>query len=758
MFLKKCASCDAPFQTAVFRQRKCTPECGRDRSKRQREQEAREKAREEHDVEFIAVDGEGSNRVVWAMDWDDDGEEITVEKVIHEYVLLSVGDKSLHKNGEALNHEDIFEFLWEQYLEHPRAAFVGFFLGYDFTLWLKSLPVHSARALLTKEGIARRKPPKGSSRVAPWPVRDGRWEYLDGRRILVSTKWEFDILGTKRFKLRPYVKYEDIPTHTVKHKDGTTEEKKIGRPWMYICDTGSFFQTSFLNAINPKDWDIPVLSDDEYKIIYDGKKHREDAQLDDQMIQYNLLENDVLARVMRRLNEGFVADGIKLNKNQWFGPGQAAQAWMKLIGVPTGKEIREKVPVWARDAARKTYYGGWFEIFNHGPVPGISYAYDINSAYPAIIAKLPCLLHGEWYQSTGNPGRLPTGAIRMVYADVRGNDPWVGAMPHRTPDGSILRPQITKGWYWWHEIKAAQRAGIISTVKVHESITYVPCKCPPPMASIAELYQGRLRVGKNSPEGKAKKLVYNSAYGKLAQSIGEPRFSNSIWASLITAGCRTMILDAIATHPTKTASLLMIATDGIVFKEPHPNLDIDPTRLGAWDNDEYHNLSLFMPGLYWDDKTREMIERNETPKLKSRGVAAKDMATVIHRVDAIWTKDNADGPIIPKIGLKVEWAMTTAKQAITRNHWTSCGRITRGGIRKLSGDPSAKRFAQWFAHEWGGLRSWAYREANEPETTYYDHTFGETIEELLEELYGDQGAMVTPDGKVSDLQAWAFRR
>src|SRR5690349_8431198 len=101
---------------------------------------------------------------------------------------------------------------------------------------------------------------------------------------------------------------------------------------------------------------------------------------------------------MTKLNEGFVEDGVRLRKDKWFGPGQAAQEWMKLIGVPTGEEVREAVPQWARDAARKTYYGGWFEIFHHGPVPGTSYGYDINSAYPAVIANLPCLLHGRWTQ------------------------------------------------------------------------------------------------------------------------------------------------------------------------------------------------------------------------------------------------------------------------------------------------------------------------------------------------------------------------
>ncbi len=753
MYKKTCTGCEQEFETRNLKQEKCRKQCGRKRERTEEsEHGARARKRAMNDTKFIGVDGEGATRYVYLPDVDEEtGEEIVVRTLRHDYVLLSVGDKSLHRDGDYLDHEDIFSFLWECFEENPDAAFVGFFLGYDFTQWVKSLPEHAARSLFTKEGIARRKPTKNSDRRDPWPVRDGRWEYVRGVRVLKGARWEFDLLGNKRFKLRPYIRYEDVPTRVVRHQDGTESVEKVPRPWMYICDTGPFFQTSFLNAIHPKQWQDPVVTPEEYEIIERGKAHRSDAEFDDAMIEYNLLENEVLARVMRRVNEGFVDDGIYLTRRQWFGPGQAAQKWMANIGVPSGEEIREVVPQWARDAARKTYYGGWFEIFNHGPVPGDSYAYDINSAYPAVIAELPCLMHGVWTQGEGKPPRLSPGNYRMVYATVRGNDDWVGPLPYRDPSGSILRPWNVKGWYWWHEVRASQRAGLISKVEIHEWVNYAPCKCPPPMTSIRELYQGRLQVGKNSAAGKGKKLVYNSAYGKLAQSVGDPKFANPIWASLITAGCRTMILDAIATHPTKTKSLLMIATDGIVFKEPHPNLRIHATELGAWDEDVYENLSLFMPGLYWDDKARAAIHEGSAPKLKSRGVSARDLAKVIDRVDRLWeTFGPDDGP--PRVQLAVDWAMTSAKQAATRNKWFTCGEIVYDAVRILDGKPNAKRDPN-FTPAWGGIRSFPYWEGVTLETTYYDRGFGEELE-----MNDDVGLMETPDGPVAHVMAWALRR
>jgi hypothetical protein len=46
--------CGVEFETGNYQQRKCSHECGRNRM-----MEKREIARVEHNVEFIAVDGEG---------------------------------------------------------------------------------------------------------------------------------------------------------------------------------------------------------------------------------------------------------------------------------------------------------------------------------------------------------------------------------------------------------------------------------------------------------------------------------------------------------------------------------------------------------------------------------------------------------------------------------------------------------------------------------------------------------------------------
>lgn len=711
------------------------------------------RAREAHDVHFIGVDGEGVNGWAYEEVWSDEENDLVMRRVpTHDYVLLSVGDQSLHRDGRKLNHDEIFAFLWEQYQANPDAAFVGFFLGYDFTHWLRSLHAERAWKLLTRDGIASRARRGEDAIPRPWPVRVGAWE--------------FDLLINKRFMLRPFVKREDQEMRVVNHKDGTASVKAVARPWMYVCDSGPFFQSSFLTAIDPdpKKWQTPICTSEEFATIKEGKDRRADAGFDPAMIRYNILENEILSRLMTTVNEGLVGDNIRLSRQQWFGPGQAAQKWLDNVNCPPGEIIREAVPQWARDAARESYYGGWFEIFAHGVIPDESYGYDINSAYPHGISGLPCLLHGQWRHGEGRMVALRKGSLRLVDATVTGRDPRVGVMPFRRADGTILRPQHASGWYWWDELQAAKRAGLVTSIKVTSWVEYDPCACPPPLAEIRELYDGRLAVGKNTSAGKGKKLIYNSSYGKLAQSVGSPKFANAIYASRITSVCRSMILDAIATHPGKTRDLLMVATDSVVFKTRHPSLDIDGNRLGAWDETVHQNLSLFMPGIYWDDKSRAKIAAGQAPELKSRGVSAKDLARMIDKIDAKWKSIRTNGfKQWPRMELPVDFQMTTAKQAIVRGDWPTCGKVVscqhpglphglRCAHRDVNAIPTSKRQPQVFWNAQSGYIytvPWDYAHDKHGNvvirTTPYAKAFGE------EDRENDPDTPITPDGDIRGL-------
>jgi hypothetical protein len=795
-YVKTCGNCGTQFTTPTAQRRTCM-DCKNTLHNRSREIQS-----------FVGVDGEGVDRPDGA----------------HEYVMLSVGDQTLWKGGRLLTLDEILSFLWACYTKNPSAIYVGFFLGYDFIQWEKQLPEQQAYLLLTNAGIAERSSQrKSSANRFPDPV--------------VYLGWEIDIMAGRRFKLRPHVHRRsqftdacrnrtcgislEIDPSTLTGVDGIGElipgelewtpncdpnsaqefpgwstfvEKKaviasVPEGWMYICDTGSFWQTSFLNVIKPEAWgNLPVVSQAEYDLVRRGKDNRSrivpygETNYFEEMARYNILENEILARVTHRLNEGFLNDTIpiRLKKNEWYGPGRAAQAWMDMLhnrvadpdavqfnkatGLRFQVESKERknergllnadvyhsMPTWFVEAARSSYYGGWFEQFIHGHC-GDVWEYDVNSAYPYIIASLPCLhtegIHdGTYTREIGRNYPTDPGRYTILHATIRGTNPYIGVMPYRTIQGNILRPGIVKGWYWLHEINAARTAGLVDTVDCEEWVSYSPCHCLPPFnpddIGIQRMYNLRLGVGKNSPAGKALKLVYNSAYGKTAQSVGVPKYSNPVYASLITAGCRTLILGAIATHPLGAATVSMVATDGIYFTMRHPGLSLSKTTLGSWDETFKQNMTQLMPGVYWDDETRQRIRDGHTPKMKSRGVSARDLVKQIDVLDGLFARGhfglaNGEAYTWPTIRFHQAFLITSAKLALQRGKWNDAGAVQHGSERSISSDPRTKRIPIAYRDENNGgiVRTRPYPTWTTIDTTPYGKAFGyreEADTELLD--------------------------
>lgn len=713
--------------------------------------------------EFIGVDGEG----VW------------VGK-IQRYVLLGVGDKQ-YENPSGIQWQEAFEFLYSQYERHPRAAFVGFFLGYDFNKILSheaGLPLKAARMLLTKEGKALRKVPENHGyRQSSFPVR------CDG--------WEFDLLGKKRLSIRPVAdgcrcgeKGIKCPCSSV-YEGKKCIKRDQHKGWMHICDAGAFYQMGFIKVIDPIRWkddpDGPVCTIEEYNRVLKGKNKRSRARLNDEMRYYNVLENLLLARVMERLAKGYLKVGIRPSKDQWYGPGATASKWLAKEGLPKRSEIRKKhdgkaplMPKWFWEACHMSYFGGWFEIFSHGLQFGVSYNYDINNAYPYAASKLPHIC-GECRYTRSQGAYNGNGNYVLLFCTVFSRNTRIGAMPHRTRDGSILRPSVTKGWYWKHEIDAAKRAGLVKKVMVSEYMEFKPCAHPGPLAGIEDLYYERLRVGKDSAQGMAIKLNNNSIYGKFAQSVGAAPYGNWLYASLITAGCRIQILDAIATHPNGAESVLMVATDGICFDSPNGNLPVSK-RLGDWAYVEYNDLCLFKPGVYWHKEGKEALAKL---KIKSRGVPAKEFEEGIAKIEAwfyymqrerkypgqtLWNMqgdiDNYKLEIMaqrpwPWFYVHVNFRMKSGAQALNEGHWEKSGEVLEKVPLLQDSDPHKKRRIPHFNMAKGRIDTYTHDlPIMELETSYHGKVKRPTAVSLGYNFDGDAlGPILEAGAALRDKEA-----
>jgi hypothetical protein len=665
---------------------------------RQKDAARKRRNRAETIPEFIGVDSEGIGK----------GNR-------HRAVVLSAYDK--YGNGDfhiarnvdrGLQWEEVFRFLYSQYETFPKVAFVGFFLGYDFNNWLchrAGFPEKAARSLLTLEGKAARK----------LPGMKGRSRY---RQVIVG-RWEVDTLGFKRLSIRPrpggcYCYEEAIKCI---HKQ---------LPWMHICDSGSFFQMSFLAVIDSKKWEEDPdgwpITQEMYDRILKGKNRRDHAKLDQDMLDYNKDENIALALVMERLAKGFASIGIKVAKDQWYGPGATAAKWLQQIGAPKRSDLRLKgkdgspalMPKWFWEYCRNTYYGGWFEIFSHGIIQGDTFNYDINNAYPYAATKLPHICRDCGYRR-GKGYYNDTGKYVLLHCTVHTHADRIGAVPYRAKDGTILRPRVSSGWYWKHEIDAAIDAQLVEGIVTDEWAEFLPCNHPVPFArEIERFYNLRIEKGKDSAQGMAIKLNNNSIYGKFAQSIGAAPYNNWFYASYITSHCRTQILNAIATHPAKAQAVLMVATDGICFDSPHPRLPVSKC-LGEWDHSVYTDLVLFKPGVYWHKHGKENLL-----KVKSRGVPKEAFMESCHIAeerfrlfceleeapeyydqgmwsnplmdyddDALWRMERIT--TWPFFEIPVNFRMRTLRMALNEDNWEGSAMILDDVTLMQNADPMNKR-------------------------------------------------------------------
>jgi hypothetical protein len=275
-------------------------------------------------------------------------------------------------------------------------------------------------------------------------------------------------------------------------------------------------------------------------------------------------------------------------------------------------------------------------------------------------------------------------------------------------------------------------------------------------------------MGKDTPLGKSARLVYNSMYGKFAQSLGEPVFANPVYASLITSGCRTQILNAIATHPRGKADVVMVATDAVYFLSPHPGL-VCGTSLGDWDAKTKNNLTLFKPGVYWDDATRDRIAAGHGAAFKARGFKAADFVQAIGRVDDAFSGWHAlpdrsldVESVWPSVEFQASFAMVSGLQALRRGDWSLAGQVSSGVKLEQNADPYSKRVGLYreetpAGHLYRSDPHYGMAEGNgRPEwipSTPYEKRFG--MEDPFSDEYREQFG-ITEDGALYDVLAWTL--
>lgn len=453
-----------------------------------------------------------------------------------------------------------------------KVTICGFSFNYDLTKILAELPNESLYRLFHEQE---------------------RIKIVNGRTIFKPVRWEGYRLNymNRRFSVR-----------------------KKGGHQRVVWDVFSFFQTSFVNAL--KAWGIADEKRLERMIDMKGKRAEFDALEPDQIRAYCKEECKFLAELVESLYKAHMGAGLKLR--DFYGAGSTSSALLKKIGI---KKQVQTWPAQMSDAVSRAFFGGRFENSVLGPIEGKVYNYDISSAYPYHMTRLPCLIHGRWVltESVSVFEQATIGLVRYRFnADAKG-DSW-GPFPVRTKEGSIIFPRCSVGgWCWGNEFKAA---ALWKPELASAWVYYQECDCQP-FKAIPETYLERLALGKDG-KGIVLKLGMNGGYGKFAQSKGlKPPFQNYVYAGIITSNTRAQLLEAISCAKDPWA-IKMLATDGIFSTEqlelPKPvNTGTFSVAkpLGGWEEKVYNGgMFAARPGIYFPLDPAEQ----EPKDVKARGL------------------------------------------------------------------------------------------------------------------------------------------
>jgi hypothetical protein len=596
---------------------------------------------------FVGVDGEGAGT-------DALGRQ--------NYYLMRAGGQELF-TGKPLTTVECLEFI----LSLPAtddAILVSFSFGYDVTMILRDLPSERRRFLLAPKV-------RGGVGYTYWcgpPTRE------TNRIWWKNEAYGIDYLPKNHFRVCRAYRHD--------HEDWGKPVEGTART---IYETFGFFQKSFVNSLNSFDIGTPGQREE----IQRNKDERGDVEIGDQQRDYCALECDLLAQMMTKFRDNCIdADVIP---RTWNGAGKLSSALHKRNGTLTSAELADLVPTGCLIMANMAYFGGRFEITRAGLVPGPIHEYDIHSAYPSMMLYLPCLRHAGFQQvdaawmNAAGPDEMFVGSVRFRHKSTT-----LCGLPIRQKTGSICWPVRGGGVYWSVEVESAKALGCTPTYQGTGWRIVKRCDCQP-FAWVERVYETRRALG-NDGAGYPLKLATAGLYGKLAQRIGSPMYSNLVWAGLITASTRALLNRACALDP---GAVVMIATDGIFSLRP---LDLPLSDvLGDWEHQEHERLFLVQPGIYWG-----------AGRPKTRGVSSGRLADHMGAFERAWTNyaelDHAalsglTAPPAPPVVQVPITLFTGLKIAQARGKPDTAGIWVRGDT-----DPPMPGSLRRFDMDWAGKR------------------------------------------------------
>lgn len=413
-------------------------------------------------------------------------------------------------------------------------------------------------------------------------------------------------------------------TFRVTRRHGPARDAKVT---VTVNDYSSFFGLKFITTCEKILGD--ELTAEDRTTIEHGKAERGHVGWEqlDEVLYYWRAEIRLMQRVFEKFRDVMCRAGFPLR--DWYGPGALANfiiAQYKMRPHMAGAQVTsDAMPHAVHEASKRAFFGGRFELFQAGRTVGPVNILDIGSAYPHALRMVPSLdpAHGEWVH-VEHPQKIERfGFYKVRY---RSPNPSIAEtrpmpLPWRDKRGMITFPASVIGWY------ASPEARMLFGAKGAEIIEgwywrpYGQIKLP--WKFLEEMYERRMRIGKENLMSMPFKLGPNSIYGKLAQTVGydkekklPPKSHALPIAAWVTSMCRAMLYSAMRKAPDR---IIAVETDSIITTASPEELGVKlGSGLGEWDVKTYEEIVYVQSGMY------HLKSNGEWLATKSRGLQANE--------------------------------------------------------------------------------------------------------------------------------------
>lgn len=382
-----------------------------------------------------------------------------------------------------------------------------------------------------------------------------------------------------------------------------------------VLDTLGWYQTSLVSAL--RSYGLPVPEE-----VSAGKGARGGfAWADLPEVRRYAEAEGIVARHLHlalhaAVNGGLAALGMApLQKRELYGPGALAKRLLRetnwreenpLCPLPALPDLPEGFPFLA------AYYGGRIEAAAIGEWQEVE-DWDLHSAYPAALSRLPSWAPGDYAYAEGDEARAawaarPIGMALLEWQFPEGWD-WY-PFPYRTHAGNLHFPSCGRAWvmspeYWaapQDSVRVLAAVWLRRTEGLGDGQTPGPARGTLP-AMITRAYETRARLEAEGNAGeRGVKLMLNSISGKLIQQVGrspeKPGDFSDLSSAWYTSWTRAQVWRTIYAADAHVGHrVLSVQTDGVVAL-PGVLQPEEGAGLGQWERETWHGYRQFGAGLY----------------------------------------------------------------------------------------------------------------------------------------------------------------